>query len=654
MVRQARFEVIGLVLCLFGAGCAGAGADGTPGADGLSSLVSVSAEPAGANCARGGVRVESGQDLDANGVLDPDEVTDTSFVCAGADGRDGTSAVNGLVVQSEEPMGDNCPLGGVRIDSGRDLNGNGTLDPDEVEQSNFICADQTERFSGLIYVDKRHNHLMGEVFRATDDGLFNQRLAASPEGYQQINQLQLSPDGRYLSYMTFEIIASGYGNSGLYVLDVQRGTAPVRVSIDPLPESDIKRYAWAPDSSRLAYIGDMDTVGKYEVYTVFPDGTGHTGVSHLMAGGGDGAFSLGWSPDSSRVAYMGDMETAAVRELFVANADGIVHTKISQPAPAGGGLNSFRWAPDGSRIAYLGKIRNTDNRELYTVAPDGSGHTRVSRDPVAANSGVVEYDWSPDSQRITYSGNLRIASCIEAFVVGGDGRSNTRVSVDPVAGAAGVGNAFTGTSLGWAPDGSRVAYVGRFESTEEWQLYSASPGGAERLRISDPAVNGVYVGEFQWAPDGGRIVFRSTTNVVSQSALYAVTPDGSDLVALSRGAHPDANVGGVAGSGYYEISPDGSKVAYRGDMLVDALDQLFVVDIDGSNHRQVSRELAGNVSNMGWSPGGDRIAYTGESNERGQTLVFVVNPDGTDDVLISTAERDPDAGWGAWFSLWVP
>ena len=61
------------------------GSNGTNGTDGTNALVRVEPEAAGTHCPYGGVAVRSGLDANANGALDPGEVTSTSYVCGGAD-----------------------------------------------------------------------------------------------------------------------------------------------------------------------------------------------------------------------------------------------------------------------------------------------------------------------------------------------------------------------------------------------------------------------------------------------------------------------------------------------------------------------------------------------------------------------------------------
>lgn len=60
------------------------GANGAAGEDGLTSLVNQTVLDAGdANCSTGGTQIDSGIDSNSNGVLDADEVEQTSYVCNG-------------------------------------------------------------------------------------------------------------------------------------------------------------------------------------------------------------------------------------------------------------------------------------------------------------------------------------------------------------------------------------------------------------------------------------------------------------------------------------------------------------------------------------------------------------------------------------------
>ena len=65
------------------------------GQDGATSLVESTDEPAGDNCAAGGVRIDIGIDLNGDGQLQEDEITATTYICHGEEGEDGEDGEKG-------------------------------------------------------------------------------------------------------------------------------------------------------------------------------------------------------------------------------------------------------------------------------------------------------------------------------------------------------------------------------------------------------------------------------------------------------------------------------------------------------------------------------------------------------------------------------
>lgn len=63
-------------------------------------------------------------------------VTPLAVGCAGEDGADGTSYVTDI---NDEPAGANCADGGVRIDTGPDENGDGSLGAGEITKTEYVC-----------------------------------------------------------------------------------------------------------------------------------------------------------------------------------------------------------------------------------------------------------------------------------------------------------------------------------------------------------------------------------------------------------------------------------------------------------------------------------------------------------------------------------
>jgi hypothetical protein len=120
-----------------------------------------------ASCAEGGVLVEVGVDdgegdgAPNDGILDDDEVDQSSPICNGADGEDGADGQNGengqngtngqdgsssLITLEQLPAGAICVNGGVKVLVGADdgagagTPGDGVLHVDEIDWSEVICA----------------------------------------------------------------------------------------------------------------------------------------------------------------------------------------------------------------------------------------------------------------------------------------------------------------------------------------------------------------------------------------------------------------------------------------------------------------------------------------------------------------------------------
>jgi len=155
------------------------GMPGPMGASGLATVSRTTAEPAGVNCATGGVLVEMGLDANGNGTLDAGEENAalTRYVCNGAQGPTGPTGPPGptgatgstgptgstgatgatgptgptgamgaaglatVARTTAEPAGANCATGGVKIEMGLDVNGNGVLDAGEENAAltRYVC-----------------------------------------------------------------------------------------------------------------------------------------------------------------------------------------------------------------------------------------------------------------------------------------------------------------------------------------------------------------------------------------------------------------------------------------------------------------------------------------------------------------------------------
>jgi len=145
------------------------GVPGTPGDDGqqgVKSLINTTEEPAGPNCDTGGTRIEVGIDTNNNNILDTDEIDDslTRFIC------NGEVATKTLINSIAEEPGDNCINGGVKIEVGVDVNFNGVLETDEIDDllTKFIC-NGNDGVDGQDGEDGQNNGGSASFFNSVED-----------------------------------------------------------------------------------------------------------------------------------------------------------------------------------------------------------------------------------------------------------------------------------------------------------------------------------------------------------------------------------------------------------------------------------------------------------------------------------------------------
>lgn len=154
--------------------------NGLNGLNGANSLIATYLEEPGANCTNGGARFDSGLDDNFNGVLDEVEVKSSQYLChgeqgeqgeqgeSGENGANGESGLASLVDTLVEPVGVNCPEGGVQIVTGLDLDSNGTLSLEERTNSAYVCHGMDPGGDSCVLVD---DVMGGKVLRCGDEEL---------------------------------------------------------------------------------------------------------------------------------------------------------------------------------------------------------------------------------------------------------------------------------------------------------------------------------------------------------------------------------------------------------------------------------------------------------------------------------------------------
>ena len=165
-----------------------------------------------------------------------------------------------------------------------------------------------------------------------------------------------------------------------------------------------------------------------------------------------------------------------------------------------------------------------------------------------------------------------------------------------------------------------------------YELYKMKLDGSDLTRLTHTAGD-----EFNpaWSPDSKEIVYQ--LNHGNQTDLYVMAPDGGRVRRLT---------GDPGFDGMPSWSPDGEQIAFastRGGVY-----GLWLMNADGSDKRLLISKAF--IENPTWSPDGGKIAYDADGNGDGYQDLWVINIDGTEDRSLHVTYDDSDV----WARSWSP
>jgi Tol biopolymer transport system component len=270
-----------------------------------------------------------------------------------------------------------------------------------------------------------------------------------------------------------------------------------------------------------------------------------------------------------------------------------------------------------SKIAFLRSVnggRGESSDELYVMNADGSGKRRLARS-LAGNHSTA---WSPDGRKLVFaiqprgSAGLceRAGDCNnELFVINADGSGLRRLTRNAVSDGDAV----------WSPDGRKIAFLSRRDGTGA-DVFVMNADGSDQRNLTRKPGNEV---DPAWSPDGRAIVFSAVPPGQplwvggSRSAsgpyrdVYVMNADGSDQRNVTHTTEAEEWTGGW--------SPDGRTIAFSA--YDGRSNRIFVINADGSGKRALTREITPETF-MSWSPDGRKIAFFDAG-------ISVVNTDGS-------------------------
>jgi Tol biopolymer transport system component len=211
---------------------------------------------------------------------------------------------------------------------------------------------------------------------------------------------------------------------------------------------------------------------------------------------------------------------------------------------------------------------------------------------------------------------------------------------------SGLQNLTSGGGPAWSPDGQKIAFD-RFVAfppvPPESDIYvmNADGSGTKNLTRSSK-----FDGGPAWSPDGQKIAFQRVVGVIpcelpggcgrGESDIYVMNADGSEQRNLTR--KPSLNLGS------YSWSPDGQKIVFQRRLKGKGKNwEIHVINADGSGERNLSRNRSHDID-AAWSPDGQKIVF--RTSRHGKWELYVMNADGSgQERLTRTAANESRPSW---------
>jgi TolB protein len=299
--------------------------------------------------------------------------------------------------------------------------------------------------------------------------------------------------------------------------------------------------------------------------------------------------------------------SAANPRLYAHTISDEIHE--SQRALRGVARTKLTFVSDRNRERVSGTVEARELKEVYIADYDGANPRRITVGRQLNNSPT----WSPDGRAIAYTSwrsgfmDIYVSRIYE-------GTMNT-----PTKGSASSQNFLPM----YSPDGTKLAFTSNRDGNAEIYVMNVDGSGLRRL-TNHPAIDVTPT----WSPTGTQIAFTSERS--GAPAIWVVDADGLNLRRLSY-EHSDRATWSPAP--YNEIAYAArTGPGYDIKVLNIAAGQPFQITFgEGSNESPA------------WAPNGRHLAFT--STRAGRTQVFTVDRDGKNVRQITREGNNQQPHW---------
>lgn len=325
------------------------------------------------------------------------------------------------------------------------------------------------------------------------------------------------------------------------------------------------------------------------------------------------------SPDGQTVLYTVWSAAADTVDLYIAPLDGSeAPRRVNEPLQPDDRVSDPAFSPDGTRVFYLQTRGSFGPTDLYVVPLDGSTAPLRINDPLpTGSSGVRDFLISPDGATVVLSGELDQADVLDLYSLPADGSGAPLKLNGPM---VALGNV---VDFLLSPDGSRVVFRADYRVSGVFELDSVpTDGSAPPVRLNGPLVaNGVVQSDYAITPDGARVVFRADALVNDLFEIASVPIDRSQPPVR---LNDTLVAGGDVDS--FLITPDSSRVIYRADDQTANVHELLSVPTDRSlppvrlnNELQSWADVSGNYQVTADS---SRVLFLADQEDDSLTELF--------------------------------
>ncbi|MEQ9096108.1 MAG: GC-type dockerin domain-anchored protein [Phycisphaerales bacterium] len=343
---------------------------------------------------------------------------------------------------------------------------------------------------------------------------------------------------------------------------------------------------------------------------------------------------------------------------------------VITPAVTTGDVDAFTLSLDGQFIFFVGSVDDgVSGDHLYRV-PIAGGTAEIWNDPTLHNdvdeAPIVGQDFvyfkgdqtigNPSNEwfRLPIPGGDQL-QITDGTGVAGDGvliKGGTELIYLNDESSDGIFNALTDGSFdifGITPldvdidqfqwdvteDGETVIYGSQFAGGPQPQVLGVLPTDGSSF---DPQfITPTNVPDFweivdgELTPDGQYFVCTADWDFADTQSLVRI-PTTIGEVEVEPIVSLDGEFQDIDG---LAVSPDGTKVAFSGDVFVDTVDSLYVVNIDGTGLRELTPDLPvyadvnGGYGDIRWSADSSRIYFIRDKDFDGLNTIYYVDVDGS-------------------------